>query len=115
MIDEDDVLRTAAAEIFEMRRRRRTLLPIDAIGEAAWDMLLFAFQAEKKPLQSKELVLSTHIPESTAKRMLEVLESSGLLRRVDHPTRMDRRAVFYELTDEGRLKVRKTLEFMLRD
>lgn len=114
MIDQDDFLRTAAAEIFAMRRRRDKLLPTELVGEAAWDILLFAFQAEGEPLQLKELALASRVPETTAKRWLCLVEQWGLICRVTHPTRADRRAVYFELTKDGRAKVRDALKAMLQ-
>lgn len=114
MITQDDLLRTAAAEVLEMRRRREEHFPFEVVGDAGWDLLLFAFQSEE-PLQSKALILATRLPDSTAKRLVEVLEHLDLLHRVGHPTRFDRRAVFYQLTPGARAKVGKALGAMLRD
>jgi DNA-binding MarR family transcriptional regulator len=70
-------------------------------GEPAWEilLLLYALQSGPRPTVSRLAELSG-ATKSTALRWLEYLESQRWVQREPHPT--DKRAIFVNLTENGR-------------
>jgi len=90
-------------------------MPPRLTDEAVWDILLVAFTSPNEVVQTKELCASSNLADTTAFRWISVLEREGLLERAVHPTRTDRRAIFYRLTFAGRGYVEHALQAILRD
>lgn len=113
--DPQPVLKAAAAEMIEMRRRRERMLSSDLVDGPAWEMLLHAYVSPNRVMMAKELVAAAPVPQTTAFRWLQHLENEGFLQRTEHPSRIDNRATFYRLTAGGRANLERVLEEMLRE
>jgi DNA-binding MarR family transcriptional regulator len=111
-LDNAQLLSTAAAEIYRMRRARDHVMPKGLVGEPAWDMLLALYSEEPAKLTVSSVCYGSGVPQSTAMRWIAILERQKLVRRVEHPR--DERINLLSLTDEGRLLVERALKAMLR-
>lgn len=74
---------TLAEEELRRRRLRYSHLPRDLFGEAAWSMLLdlFICQHRGQTMSASSACLASDVPNTTARRWLDVLESQGLVER----------------------------------
>jgi hypothetical protein len=90
-----------AREILASRRRREEIFGKAIFGEPAWEMLLLLYVGQSESRRTiGRLGEIARISKSTTLRWIDDLERRGLVRREPHPT--DRRAVFVELTYEGK-------------
>lgn len=83
------------------RRMRSDFLPVEILGEPAWDMLLDLFIAfhEKKRISVSSACIASGVPATTALRWLGRMEELGLIERMND--RDDRRRVHVTITLEG--------------
>lgn len=108
-IREADRLTTVLAWI-KGRTNRNQVFGDDLFAEPAWDMLLdlYANYRLNRTVTIGDLCVASRAPMSTALRWLGLLERKNLVRRTADP--LDRRRAFVALTDEGRLKMERTLD-----
>jgi DNA-binding MarR family transcriptional regulator len=93
--------RASAERLYAERRRRDALFPEGLFGEPAWDLLLALFIAREK---GQATILSAayraaHVSDTTGRRMLEQLETEGLISRRRAPRSRKTRLV--ELTPDA--------------
>jgi DNA-binding MarR family transcriptional regulator len=111
-LDDPQLLSSAAAEIYRMRRARDRHMPVGLVGEPAWDILLALYSEEPAKLPVSTVCYGSGTPPTTALRWIGVLERRCLLERANH--HKDGRIVLLSLTPEGRLIVERCLKEMLR-
>jgi DNA-binding MarR family transcriptional regulator len=111
-LDNSQLLSSAAAEIYRMRRARDRQMPPDLVGEPAWDMLLALYSEEPAKLPISTVCYGSGVPPTTALRWIGVLDEGGLVERTKH--HRDGRIVLLSLTEQGRLVVERSLKAMLR-
>ena len=111
-LDNPQLLSSAAAEIYRMRRARDRHMPADLMGEPAWDILLALYSEEPAKLPVSTVCYGSGVPRTTALRWIGTLEKRGLLERAGHEK--DGRIILLSLTPEGRLNVEQCLKEMLR-
>lgn len=111
-IDNPEILISAAAEIFRMRRARDQHMPADLVGEPGWDILLALYAEEPQRLPVSTVCYASSIPMSTGLRWVGALVKRGLVERETH--HRDGRVVLLLLTQKGRLLVERSLKAMLR-
>lgn len=101
--------RIATAEI-RRRQARRTVLPGEFFGEAAWDILLdlVAMQYRGKKVSVTSACAAANLAPTTALRYLCALEDGGYLVRTPDPA--DARRQWIELTPFGDGQIRATLD-----
>ena len=68
---------------------------------------LFMQDTREKRISTQSLCIASNAPQTTTLRNIDLLEQVGLVRRIK--SEADRRAVFIELTNEGKLAVGKYL------
>jgi DNA-binding MarR family transcriptional regulator len=92
------------------RTSRNRVFGEDLFAEPAWDMLLdlYANYRLNRTVTIGDLCVASRAPMSTALRWLGLLERNNLVRRTADP--LDRRRAFVALTDEGRIKMERTLD-----
>jgi DNA-binding MarR family transcriptional regulator len=92
------------------RTNRNQVFGDDLFAEPAWDMLLdlYANYRLNRAVTIGDLCVASRAPMSTALRWLGLLERKNLVRRTADP--LDRRRAFVALTEEGRLKMERTLD-----
>lgn len=102
-------LSTIAKTIYDQRMRRSLFLPKSIFGEPAWDMLLDLFMQDtgRKRISTQSLCIASNVPQTTALRNIDLLEQESLVRRIK--SEADKRVIFIELTNEGKLAVGKYL------
>ncbi|QGN53193.1 winged helix DNA-binding protein [Novosphingobium sp. Gsoil 351] len=101
-----------ARSLHHERARRANFLPPELFGEPGWDILLdlaFAAQANE-PRSIKSACLSSHVPEATALRYIDLLIRLGLVERT--ADKIDRRRKFVRLTELGERNMRDYLASM---
>ena len=101
-----------AAALHRERGRRAEFFGDGLFGEPAWDILLDLFAAARaQEVRSiKSVCLSSHVPEATALRYIDLLAAQGLVeRKLD---RTDRRRKYLSLTPLGERKMRDFLASM---
>ena len=105
----DEALATVAQRIYKARRRRARHLPVELLGEPAWDMLLDLFVAtvRGKRVRTTSACLAARSPGSTGLRWLAALEAHGLVERHGEPG--DRRVKLIRLTRQGYQLMRRYL------
>jgi DNA-binding MarR family transcriptional regulator len=111
-LDEPDVLLSAAAEIYRMRRARDQLMPAGLVGEPAWDMLLALYSEAPGGVTVSSICRGSGVPPDAALRWVGVLEARGLINRNAHDR--DQRIALVVLTEHGRAIVERCLKAMLR-
>jgi DNA-binding MarR family transcriptional regulator len=111
-LDNPQLLASAAAEIYRMRRARDRLMPQGLVGEPAWDILLALYSEEADKLTVSSVCYGSGAPNTTALRWIGVLTRQGLVERTQHPR--DARVILLSLTDQGRLVLERSLKAMLR-
>jgi predicted transcriptional regulator len=81
----------------------------DVFGDAALMILLDLFVAEheRRRLPIKSVCIGSGVPQSTALRYIERLESAGLIKRHANPA--DRRSAHIALTEEAGIKLHAIL------
>lgn len=90
-----------AEAVIADRRRRYKIFGKAMFGEPGWDMLLLLFVFDGAARQSvSSLTTLSDVSSTTGLRWIHYLEKQQLVRLDAHPT--DRRALFVELTDNGR-------------
>ncbi|PJX11575.1 AsnC family transcriptional regulator [Pseudomonas putida] len=72
----------------------------EGLSDATALPIMEIFRAGKKLMRQRELAQRLGLEDSAVVRVLDTLENSGFLRRLEDPA--DRRAKLLELTDEGR-------------
>jgi hypothetical protein len=97
-----------------MRLRRQSMLrikhiPREFLGEPCWQMLLELFIqfAGGAKVSTKSLCISSGVPDTTALRMMEHLETAHLIERSASP--IDRRVTLVTLTRQGVIAVGRAL------
>jgi DNA-binding MarR family transcriptional regulator len=111
-IEDPELMSSAAAEIYRMRRSRDKHLPKELTGEPAWDILLALYAEAPAKLPVSSVCFGSGAPQTTAIRWIGILEKSGLVERTQHPR--DTRMVMLSLTGRGKLLLERTLKAMLR-
>jgi DNA-binding MarR family transcriptional regulator len=111
-LDDPQLLASAAAEIYRMRRARDRIMPPGLTGEPAWDILLALYSEEPSELTVSSVCYGSGVPPTTASRWIGVLTARGLVERKQHPR--DDRVILVSLTANGRLVVERSLRAMLR-
>jgi DNA-binding MarR family transcriptional regulator len=111
-LDNPQVLASAAAEIYRMRRARDRHMPGGLMGEPAWDILLALYAEEPAKLPVSSVCYGSGVPPTTALRWIGALDKRCLVERTKH--HRDARIVLLSLTQEGRLIVERCLKAMLR-
>lgn len=93
------LLSRAKHEIWEIRERRRICSDL-VKSSIAWDMMLELYVAalHGRRLRTKNLLLSTIAPETTALRWIMFLEEGGYILRAPCPT--DGRVTWITMTEE---------------
>lgn len=106
---EADRLTTVLAWI-KGRTHRNQIFGEDLFAEPSWDMLLdlYANYRLNRAVTIGDLCVASRAPMSTALRWLGLLERQNLVRRTADP--LDRRRAFVALTEEGRIKMERTLD-----
>lgn len=110
--DDHQLLASAAAEIYRMRRARDRVLWSGLGGEPGWDMLLALYVEEPSGVPVSSLCYASAVPLTTAMRWIGVLEQQGLAQRVGH--QRDCSLILVALTDRGRAMTESSLRAMLR-
>lgn len=110
--DDHQLLASAAAELYRMRRARDRVLWSGLGGEPGWDMLLALYAEEPSKVPVSSLCYASAVPPTTAMRWIGVLEQQGLVQRVGHERDCSLKLV--ELTDKGRGMMKNSLRAMLR-
>ena len=102
----DFALAQDARKVLVIRRERLKHLPPELFSEPAWDILLdlFVSQMQQKDISVSSACLSSHVPQTTALRWLDVLTNLGLVERYASPD--DKRVCFVRLTSAGRHAMR---------
>ena len=97
-----------------MRLRRQSMqrtrhIPKEFLGEPYWEMLLELFIqfAGGARVSTKSLCISSGVPDTTALRMIEHLETARLIERMVSP--VDRRVTLVNLTRQGVVAVGRAL------
>lgn len=111
-LDNPQLLKSAAAEIYRMRRSRDRIMPADLTGEPGWDILLALYAEGPSELTVSSVCYGAGVPATTAMRWVAALDSRGFVQRTKHAR--DKRLILCSLTDEGRLIVERCLRAMLR-
>lgn len=111
-LDDPQLLSSAAAEIYRMRRARDRHMPAGLMGEPVWDILLALYSEEPARLPVSTVCYGSGTPPTTGLRWIGVLEKRGLLERANHER--DGRMILLSLTHDGRLIVERCLKEMLR-
>ncbi len=85
-----------------MRRARDSVFPREYFSDAAWELLLDVYLADKERRKAaiSDLGLAAGIPLTTTLRYIDRLESDGFVARVPDPH--DKRRIFIALTEQGR-------------
>jgi DNA-binding MarR family transcriptional regulator len=98
---DSEQLSRLARNAYKDRRRRDRLFGPDLFAEPAWDMLLdlFGQSIGRRNIRTRELLLASMVPATTALRWIGELEDSGLISR--RPSLVDKRAHYVDLTDKG--------------
>lgn len=93
-------LRGRLVRISDLRSRRRDLFGSDLFADPAWDILLSLFESSLagRGDSVSSACMAADVPQSTALRWLNVLESRGWVERRSDP--QDRRRVHVRLTDK---------------
>lgn len=106
---DDTALRSLAKRIHQSRRKRNKFIPVELMGEPAWDILLDLFAASTY-VSVKHIALTSNIPATTVLRWLSLLESYEFLsKEIDA---CDARRANISLTDYGREMVASALRSM---
>jgi DNA-binding MarR family transcriptional regulator len=102
-------LARTAMRVREQGRRRERYLPTELLGEPAWQMLLELFVqfAGGAQVSTKSLCVVSGIPDTTALRLIDKLEETGLIVRCASQT--DKRVTLVELTRDGVVAVGNAL------
>ena len=111
-LDDPQLLASAAAEIYRMRRARDKHMCKDLLGEPGWDILLALYAEEPTKLTVSSVCYGSGVPHTTALRWVGVLGKQGFIERTQHPK--DSRVILLSLTDQGRLILERSLKSMLR-
>lgn len=111
-LEERQLLVSAAAEIYRMRRARDGVMPPGLTGEPAWDILLALYSEGTEEITISSLCHGAAVPSGSALRWVGVLHAQGLVEKTLH--QRDERIVFVSLTDAGRSVVEHCLKAMLR-
>ena len=98
-----EILRGYADQIRRSRDLRHKSFDRNLFGEPAWDILLtlYVIDADRRRLSTRDLSKHANLALTTALRWLEYLEEQELITRKTNP--FDRRVVYIELSDKGRL------------
>jgi DNA-binding MarR family transcriptional regulator len=110
-LDDPQLLSSAAAEIYRMRRARERHLPECFSGEPAWDMLLVLYSERPAKLPVSSVCYGSGVPLTTALRWIGALDEQGLVERTRHCS--DGRIVLVSLTEQGSLMVERCLKAIL--
>ena len=99
----------AARRILAARRRRERSLPVDLLGEPAWDILLdlLVSEAEGREVPLKSACIASRVPATTAMRCLEGLRHRGFVEHRADPG--DRRRKLLALTSMGNAAIRAAI------
>ena len=102
----DEIVLKAVLAHIACRKHRARHFGSAVVGEPAWDMLLelFVSRAQGKRLSTSSLCLASGVPQSTALRVISLLQADGLLQRQQAPD--DRRLTVVSITPHGYRKVR---------
>jgi DNA-binding MarR family transcriptional regulator len=111
-LEDKQLLSSAAAEIYRMRRARDRIMPNGLMGEPAWDILLALYAEDAEKLTISSLCFGAGVPQTTALRWIGTLNKVGLVVRNPHPR--DGRLILVSLSEQGRLIVERCLKAMLR-
>jgi hypothetical protein len=103
----DDKLATIASSIYQSRRMRSDYFNGSLLIDPAWDMLLdlFILKIRGRRVSAAGLCLATNIPESTARRWIDVLVKEGLLCR--EPSNKEEAAAIIEISPQGFEQMRR--------
>lgn len=87
--------------ILKARNCRQAFLNAKLFAEPAWDMLLelYARELEHQRVSVSQLYCASGVPDSTAHRWIDILETEGLMVRRADP--LDARRVWVELSPKG--------------
>ena len=101
----------AAKEECRAKKRDEAIGP-DLVGMPAWNMLLELFKqfTGGAKVSTKSLQIIARCPETTALRIIDRLESRGLINRSQ--SEIDKRVTFIALSREGVTKVGMVLEHL---
>jgi DNA-binding MarR family transcriptional regulator len=96
----------AACQLIHERRLRDQYFDPALFGEPAWDMLLDLYAARErgKRISVSSLCIAAAVPPTTALRWITLLESAGMIVRLNDLN--DRRRVFVTLSNETSRAVR---------
>lgn len=102
-------LAQVAVQMRAAARRRNRYLSGEWFGEPAWEMLLELFIqfAGGARVSTKSLVIASGAPDTTALRIMERLETAGLIER--SPSQTDKRVTLVTLTRQGVVAVGSVL------
>jgi DNA-binding MarR family transcriptional regulator len=111
-LSDPQLLSSAAAEVYRMRRARDRVMPAGLMGEPAWDILLALYSEEPGDLTVSSLCYGSGVPATTALRWIGVLDKAGLVERSRH--QRDGRIMLVSLSADGRAMIERSLKAMLR-
>lgn len=111
-LDDPQLLSSAAAELYRMRRATDAVLPDSLMGEPVWDMLLLLYLERPARLSMAAIGRCSGVPLSTALRWMRLLENGGLVQQREDAC--DGRITLVCLTQQGDLIVERSLKAMLR-
>ena len=104
-----------ACRIYEARRLRRHYLANSLLGEPAWDMLLalYCFTGRGQGISVSGLCQCADVPQTTALRWLQHIESRKLAERT--PDERDARRSFLTMSEKGRCMMEDYLRRLEKD
>lgn len=93
--------------VIHRRRERAAYLPLDLLGDPAWDMMLELLRAEvmQHSISISTVCAAAGVPETAALRWLRGLEERGLVNR--RSDQQDQQREFVELTRDGSSAMRR--------
>jgi DNA-binding MarR family transcriptional regulator len=99
-----------ARQVFELRRRRETLLGSDLFSDPAWDLLLYLFIAgsEGHSASVADACAAASVPSTTGLRWARQLEEAGLVMREEDPA--DARRWHLRLSGAAARRLQRLLE-----
>ena len=98
---DDKRLTQIATLLYRARRKRAEFLPIDLLGEPAWDLILdlFSHHHSGKNISITSATIASAVSPTTGLRWISLLEGRKWIERFDDPS--DKRRSFIRLTDNG--------------
>lgn len=103
------LLSRAKREIWEIRERRRICSDLTR-SSSTWDMMLELYVAalQGRGLRTKNLLLATSAPETTALRWIMFLEECGYIVRTPCPS--DKRVTWITMTEDAMSRITDLLD-----